>query len=211
MFRSFFSVGALTALSRLTGFLREMAIGALMGQTALADAYFVALRLPNQFRAIFGEGAFNSAYVPTYSRVLVSEGPSRATLFASRILTMLAASQIVLLALAWAFTPAFVELIAPGFNTDPAKFALAVGMTRITFPYLFFVTIVTLHTGTLNAHGFFVVGAGASVLLNLFIILFLALAFLFPNAGIAASWGVFVSGAAQLALLVWEARRRGVL
>ena len=74
MYRNFFSVGALTALSRLTGFLREIVIGALMGQSALADAYFVALRLPNQFRAIFGEGAFNSAYVPSYSRVLVDGG-----------------------------------------------------------------------------------------------------------------------------------------
>ena len=74
MFRSFFSVGGLTALSRLTGFAREVMIGALMGAGPVADAYFVALRLPNQFRAIFGEGAFNSAYVPTYSRVLVTHG-----------------------------------------------------------------------------------------------------------------------------------------
>ncbi len=211
MFRSFFSVGALTALSRLTGFMREMAIAALMGQTALADAYFVALRLPNQFRAIFGEGAFNSAYVPTYSRVLMSEGQPRATLFASRILTLLTVSQVLLLALAWAFTPAFVAIIAPGFDAYPAKFDLAVQMTRITFPYLGFITIATLHTGTLNAHRYFAVAAFAPVLLNLFIMAFLAVAFLFPNAGVAASWGVAVSGVAQLALLIREAGRRGVL
>ena len=211
MYRSFFSVGGLTALSRLTGFLREMVISALMGAGPLADAYFVALRLPNQFRAIFGEGAFNSAYVPTYSRVLVSEGDERATLFASRILTLLAISQIVLLVFAWAFTPLLVDLIAPGFNADPHKFDMAVGMTRITFPYLALITIATLHSGTLNAHGYFAVAAFAPVLLNLFIMSFLALAFLFPNAGVAASWGVLVSGVAQLALLIREARRRGVL
>jgi putative peptidoglycan lipid II flippase len=211
MYKSFFSVGAFTALSRLTGFLREIAIGALMGQTALADAYFVALRLPNQFRAIFGEGAFNSAYVPTYSRVLISNGEQSATLFASRILTLLTLSQLALLALAYWQMPLFVEIIAPGFDKDPAKFALALGMTRITFPYLAFITIATLHTATLNAHGFFAVGAFAPVLLNAFIIGFLALAFLFPNAGIAASWGVALSGVAQLALLVREAHRRGVL
>ena len=211
MFRSFFSVGAFTALSRLTGFVREMAIAALMGRSALADAYFVALRLPNQFRAIFGEGAFNSAYVPTYSRVLISQGPERATTFASRILTLLTISQILLLGLAWAYTPAFVAVIAPGFDSDPGKFALAVGMTRITFPYLAFITIATLHTGTLNAHGYFAAGAFAPVLLNVFIIGFLAVSFLFPNAGVAASWGVVVSGVAQLALLVYDARRRGVL
>src|ERR1700761_8823331 len=86
LFRQFFSVGGLTALSRLTGFLREMVISALMGAGPLADAYFVALRLPNQFRAIFGEGAFNSAYVPTYSRLLTAKGQSRANAFASRVL-----------------------------------------------------------------------------------------------------------------------------
>ena len=211
MYRNFLSVGALTALSRLTGFLREIAIGALMGQSALADAYFVALRLPNQFRAIFGEGAFNSAYVPSYSRLLASEGEDRATAFASRILAFLILSQIVLLALVYIDTPAFVALIAPGFDSDPAKFDLAVGMTRITFPYLAFITVTTLQSGTLNAHGYFAVAAFAPVLLNLFIIGFLALAFLFPNAGVAASWGVALSGIAQLALLVAESRRRGVL
>jgi len=211
MFRSFFSVGGLTALSRLTGFAREVMIGALMGAGPLADAYFVALRLPNQFRAIFGEGAFSSAYVPTYSRVLVTRGDARATLFASRILTLLAISQLALLALAYAFTPTLVQLIAPGFDADPRKFEMAVGMTRITFPYLAFITIATLHTGTLNAHGYFAAGAFAPVLLNLFIMAFLAVAFLFPNAGIAASWGVLVSGLAQLLLLIAEARRRGVL
>ncbi len=211
MFRNFFSVGALTALSRLTGFLREMAIGALMGQTALADAYFVAIRLPNSFRAIFGEGAFNSAYVPTYTHVLNTEGEAAATDFASRVLTLLAISQLILLAIAYADMPLLVGWIAPHFDRDPHKFDLAVQMTRITFPYLAFVTIAILHTGTLNAHGYFAAGAFAPVLLNLFIIGFLAIAFLFPNAGIAASWGVVLSGAAQLGMLVIEAARIGVL
>src|SRR5271170_4617786 len=211
MFRSFFSVGGLTALSRLTGFAREVMIGALMGAGPVADAYFVALRLPNQFRAIFGEGAFNSAYVPTYSRVLVTHGDDSATLFASRILSLLVISQLVLLAFAYAHMPFMVQLIAPGFDADPQKFDMAVGMTRITFPYLAFITIATLNTGTLNAHGFFAIGAFAPVLLNLFVMAFLAIAFLFPNPGIAASWGVLVSGLAQLLLLIVEARRRGVL
>jgi putative peptidoglycan lipid II flippase len=211
MFRNFFSVGGLTALSRLTGFAREVMIAALMGATPLADAYFVAIRLPNQFRAIFSEGAFSAAYVPTYSRVLVSRGEERATLFASWILTLLLISQLLLLAFAYALMPQLVQLIAPGFDADPQKFEMAVGMTRITFPYLAFVTIATLHAGTLNAHGYFAVPAFAPVLLNLFIMGFLAVAFLFPNAGIAASWGVLASGVAQLALLIAEARRRGVL
>jgi putative peptidoglycan lipid II flippase len=211
MYRSFLSVGAFTALSRLTGFARDLMIAAILGAGPLADAFFVALRLPNQFRAIFGEGAFSAAYVPTYSRVLVSEGEERAGTFSSRIFTLLLASQLALLALAYAFTTQFVEIIAPGFEKDPQKFAFAVTMTRITFPYLAFITLVTLHTGTLNARGFFSVGAFAPVLLNLFIMGFLALAFLFPDAGVAASWGVAASGLAQLALLMAAARRHGVL
>jgi putative peptidoglycan lipid II flippase len=211
MYRNFISVGGFTALSRLTGFARDLMIAAVMGVGPLADAFVVALRLPNQFRAIFGEGAFNSAYVPTYSRLLVAEGEERANAFASRIFTLLLLSQAALLLLALVFTPELVEIIAPGFGQDPHKFAFAVAMTRVTFPYLAFITLATLHTATLNAHGFFGMGAFAPVLLNLFVMAFLAVAFLFPNAGLAASWGVCVSGAAQLALLMAEARRRGVL
>jgi putative peptidoglycan lipid II flippase len=211
MYRSLVSVGGFTLLSRLTGFGRDLALGAILGADALNDAFVVAFRLPNQFRAIFGEGAFNTAYVPSYSRVLTTEGPEEAKHFSSQIFTLLLVSQLVLLALALAFTPFFVELIAPGFQADPDKFALAVRMTRITFPYLLFITLVTLHSGTLNAHGRFAVAAFAPVLLNLAIIGFLSVAFLFPNAGEAASWGVMVSGAAQFILVAAAARRRGLL
>jgi putative peptidoglycan lipid II flippase len=211
MYRNFLSVGGFTALSRLTGFARDLMIGAVMGVGPLADAFVVALRLPNQFRAIFGEGAFNSAYVPTYSRVLVAQGHEAANRLASRVFTLLLLSQIVLLIAALVYTDELVALIAPGFSEHPEKFALAVGMTRITFPYLAFITLATLHSGTLNAHGYFSAAAFAPVLLNVFVAGFLALAFLFPNAGEAACWGVFVSGIAQLALLMVEARRRRVL
>ena len=211
MFRSILSVGGFTLLSRLTGFGRDLALSALMGAGPIADAFFVAFRLPNYFRAIFGEGAFNTAYVPSYARVLQTEGGAEAKHFASQIFTILLISQVVLLAFAFAFTPLLVRVIAPGFEADPAKFALTARMTRITFPYLFFITLVTLHSGTLNAHGRFAVAAFAPVLLNLSMLAFLAVAFLFPNAGEAASWGVVVSGALQLALLMFEARRFGLL
>ncbi|THD42716.1 MAG: murein biosynthesis integral membrane protein MurJ [Bradyrhizobium sp.] len=211
MYRNFLSVGGFTAMSRLTGFARDLMIGAVMGVGPLADAFVVALRLPNQFRAIFGEGAFNSAYVPTYSRVLAARGDEAAATLASRIFTLLLISQLALLAAAFFYTPQLVGLIAPGFSDHPEKFALAVTMTRITFPYLAFVTLATLHSGTLNANGYFSVAAFAPVLLNVFVVGFLALASLFPNAGEAACWGVLASGLAQLVLLMAEARRRGVL
>ncbi|HLW92304.1 MAG TPA: murein biosynthesis integral membrane protein MurJ [Roseiarcus sp.] len=211
MFRSFLSVGGFTLLSRLTGFGRDIALAALLGAGAVSDAFFVAFRLPNQFRAIFGEGAFNTAYVPSYSRVLETEGDGEAKHFASQIFTLLFASQILLMALAFLFTPQLMQVMAPGFEKDPEKFALAVRLTRITFPYLFFITLTTLHSGTLNAHGRFAIASFAPVLLNLAIIGFLGVAFLFPNAGEAASWGVVVSGALQLALLMIAARRLGLL
>jgi putative peptidoglycan lipid II flippase len=211
MFRSILSVGGFTLLSRLTGFARDLALSALIGAGPIADAFFVAFRLPNFFRAIFGEGAFNTAYVPSYARVLETKGASEAKYFASQIFTILFASQIILLAFAFAFTPLLVRVIAPGFEADPDKFALAVHLTRITFPYLLFITLVTLHSGTLNAHGRFAAAAFAPVLLNLTMLAFLAVAYRFPNAGEAASWGVVVSGALQLALLMAEARRFGLL
>ncbi len=186
-------------------------LGAFLGAGLLADAFYVALRLPNHFRAIFGEGAFNAAYVPTYAHVLESQGREPAHRFSSQIFTLLLASQIVLLAVAWVGMPYVVDLLAPGFRHDPEKFALAVTMTRITFPYLLFITINTLQSGTLNANGLFAAAAFAPVLLNLATMAFLAAAALFPNAGIAASWGTVVSGLLQVLTTGYAARRAGIL
>src|SRR5213075_1417523 len=140
-----FTVGGLTLLSRLTGFARDIVLAAVLGAGPVADAFFVALRLPNHFRAIFAEGAFNAAFVPAYARVREQGGSDPAQLFADRIFTMLFASQIVLLALALVFTPAAIDLLAPGFRGDPGRYTLAVELTRITFPYLLLITVVTLY------------------------------------------------------------------
>ncbi|UDL94854.1 murein biosynthesis integral membrane protein MurJ [Lichenihabitans sp. PAMC28606] len=211
MYKSLLSVGGLTILSRGTGFLRDVALSAILGAGGVADAFVVAFRLPNHFRAIFGEGAFNSAYVPSYSRVLETQGPERAKTFASQIFTILLASQIVLLVLAMAFTPELVRLLAPGFESDPTKMDHAISMTRITFPYLLCVTLVTLQSGTLNANRRFTAAAFAPVLLNVVMVMFLGVAFLFPNAGIAASVGVTVSGVLQLVMMLVAARRAGLM
>jgi putative peptidoglycan lipid II flippase len=211
MYRSFLSVSGFTLLSRLTGFLRDVMVSALIGAGVMGDAWAVAIRLPNHFRAIFGEGAFNAAYVPTYLQVYEQSDIWAARQFANQIFTLLVISQLVTLAVGWMFMPALVHLLAPGFSAEPEKFALAVRLTRITFPYLFCITLVTLHSGTLNAHGKFAVPAFAPVLLNVFIMGFLAIAFLFPNAAYAATAGVTASGLAQLALLTFSARRAHLL
>jgi putative peptidoglycan lipid II flippase len=211
MYRSFLSVSGFTLLSRLTGFFRDVMISGMVGAGMMGDALFVALRLPNHFRAIFGEGAFNAAYVPTYLRVYEQSDIWAARHFANQIFTLLLMSQVVLLVLGWLFMPAFVDLLAPGFSADPEKFALAVSLTRITFPYLFCVTLVTMHSATLNAHGQFAVPAFAPVLMNVVTMAFLGVAFLFPNAAYAAAAGTVTSGLAQLALLMLSARRSNLM
>ncbi|MGH6727165.1 MAG: lipid II flippase MurJ, partial [Pseudolabrys sp.] len=161
------TVGGLTLLSRVTGFVRDIVLAAILGAGPAADAFFVALRLPNHFRAIFAEGAFNAAFVPAYARIREQGGPARAGLFADRVFTLLLACQIVLLTVALLFTPAVIDVLAPGFARDPQRFGLAVDLTRITFPYLLLITLVTFYGGILNALQRFAAAAAAPILLNL--------------------------------------------
>ncbi|MFA6265599.1 MAG: murein biosynthesis integral membrane protein MurJ [Pseudolabrys sp.] len=211
MIKPFLTVGGYTLLSRITGFVRDIIMAAVLGAGPVADAFFVAFRLPNHFRAIFAEGAFNAAFVPAYARVREQGGPERAGLFADRIFTILLASQIVLLALALVFTPEAIDLLAPGFGDDPKRYALAVELTRITFPYLLLITLVTLYGGILNALQRFAAAAAAPILLNLSLIVALLLAIYFPTPGHAAAWGVAVSGVLQALLVGGDGFRHGVL
>src|SRR4029078_13395707 len=145
MINRILTVGGFTLLSRATGFARDIILAAVLGAGRVADAFFVALRLPNHFRTIFAEGAFNAAFVPSYARVRTQSGAERAGHFADRVVTLLLATQLVLLALALAFTPWVIRVLAPGFHDDPERFGLAVDLTRITFPYLLPMTLVTLY------------------------------------------------------------------
>jgi len=211
MFRNMSIVGGLTLLSRVTGFLRDIVLAAVLGAGPAADAFFVALRLPNHFRAIFAEGAFNAAFVPAYARIRGGQGADPAGLFADRIFTLLLASQVVLLAVALIFTPTVIGLLAPGFSGDPGRFALAVDLTRITFPYLLLVSLVTLYGGILNTLNRFASAAAAPILLNLSMMVTLALAAFFPTAGHAAAWGVLIAGCLEVLLVASDASRQGTL
>ena len=211
MIERILTVGGLTLLSRVTGFARDIILAAVLGAGPIADAFFVAFRLPNHFRAIFAEGAFNAAFVPAYARVREQNGAARAEIFADRIFTLLLASQVVLLLLALLFTPQVIDLLAPGFARDPERFALAVDLTRITFPYLLLITLVTLYGGILNALQRFAAAAAASTLLNLTMMATLALAAYFPSAGHAAAWGVLISGVFQLMLVGGDTWRAGAM
>ncbi|NNM72679.1 murein biosynthesis integral membrane protein MurJ [Enterovirga aerilata] len=208
MFKKILSVGGWTLVSRITGFVRDVVMAAIMGAGPITDAFVVAFRLPNHFRAIFGEGAFNAAFVPTYGRVNETEGAARAAAFANRVYTLMLAVQALLLLVALAAMPAFVSVLAPGLR--PETFELAVTLTRITFPYLLLITLVTLISAVLNARDRFWAAAAAPILLNLSMIAMLAVAWLFPTAGHAAALGVLLSGALQLGLVWWDAARAGL-
>jgi putative peptidoglycan lipid II flippase len=211
MLHRILTVGGITLLSRVTGFLRDIMLAAVLGAGPVADAFFVALRLPNHFRAIFAEGAFNAAFIPAYARVRATTGHDAVRLFSDRVFTLLLASQVVLLGIALLFTPLVIDLLAPGFSKDPGRFALAVDLTRITFPYLLLVSLVTLYGGILNALDRFAAAAAAPILLNLSMMMTLALAAFFPTAGHAAAWGVLLAGFLEFLLVGGDAARAGVL
>lgn len=210
MFKSILSVGGLTLLSRLAGFVRDVVMAAVLGAGPVADAFLVAFRLPNHFRAIFAEGAFNAAFVPTYSRLREQGGLATAREFANEILTAMALVHAVLLALALGFTADFVGLLAPGLRDDPDRFQLAVSLTRITFPYLALISVATLISGALNASNRFAMAAASPILLNVCMVGTLLSAAAFPTAGHAAAWGVLLSGIGQVILVGWDAERTGI-
>jgi putative peptidoglycan lipid II flippase len=209
MIRRVFTVGGFTLASRVTGFIRDIVMAAILGAGPIADAFLVAFRLPNHFRAIFAEGAFSAAFVPAYARALERDGAGAARRFADRIAAGMVIVQLVLLAVALAFTPAVVRVLAPGFADDPARFDLAVALTRITFPYLALISLETLIAGTLNAQQRFAAAAAAPILLNICMVGTLTFATLFPTAGHAAAWGVLAAGVLQALFVGVDAERHG--
>jgi putative peptidoglycan lipid II flippase len=206
-----FTVGGYTLLSRLTGFARDIMLAAILGAGPVADAFFVAFRLPNHFRAIFAEGAFNASFVPAYAHVHGKGGEVSARLFANRIFTLLFLSQVILLVAAWLFMPQAMSILAPGFTDEPEQRRLAIELTRITFPYLLLITLVTLYGGMLNVMHRFASAAAASIFLNISMMATLALAAFFPTAGHAAAWGVLISGFLQYFLLAGDLSTHGGL
>ncbi|APT58539.1 murein biosynthesis integral membrane protein MurJ [Roseomonas gilardii] len=212
MLRGILTVGAWTLLSRILGFARDMLVAAIMGAGPVADAFFVALKLPNLFRRLFGEGAFNAAFVPAFSATLSAEGPAAARLLAERMGTLLALWLALLTVLGWIFMPQVLTVLAAGFNDDPLRWELTLEMTRITFPYLFFICLTALVSGVLNGLGSFSAAAAAPILFNLFaMVALLGLTPYVATPGHAQSWGVMASGIAQLAMVWVVAARKGML
>ncbi len=203
----FVTVGGWTMASRVLGFLRDILIAALLGAGPAAEAFFVAFRLPNMFRRFFAEGAFNMAFVPLFSKRLEGEGRESARAFAAQACSALLAALLVLTALAQLAMPWLVLALASGYTGDE-RFDLAVTLSRITFPYIVFISLAALFSGMLNAFGRFAAAAAAPVLLNVILISAMALGWAGGwDIATALAWGAFAAGIAQL-WLVWEAVRR---
>jgi putative peptidoglycan lipid II flippase len=215
LLRNFATVGAGTASSRVLGFVRDIFIAAALGTGPVADAYFVAQRLPNLFRRLFAEGAFASAFVPLFTKSHEGEGAAAGHRFAEESLAALTALLIVVTIVAEIGMVWLTFGLAPGFAGDPSKFDLAVLLSRIAFPYLLLISITTLLSGALNGIGRFAAAAFSQSLLNL--VLIAALVFLYwkgevgtVRAGVLLTSAITLGGIVQLVFLVVACRRAGI-
>ncbi|HET7446796.1 MAG TPA: murein biosynthesis integral membrane protein MurJ [Methyloceanibacter sp.] len=211
LYRGFATVGSITILSRVLGFVRDVLIAAVLGTSYVADAFFVAFRVPNMFRRLFAEGAFDAAFIPLFAKRLHGEGPSAAQDFAGQALAGLTLVLVVFTVLAEIAMPWLMLLLAPGFASDPGKFDLAVMLARIALPYLVFMSLVALYSGVLNALGRFAIAALAPTLLNVVLIIVLLALVAFRSsqttAGIALAWAITASGVSQVIVVALAAAR----
>ncbi len=159
-----------TLISRILGYCRDLLIAIYLGSGPIADAFFVAFRIPNTFRRLFSEGTFNAAFVPSYSSELAL-GKKKSQLFANKIFNLLLISLFLIVLIIEIFMPYFVFIIAPGFTENSDKLDLTISLTRITFPFLLFISLSSFFSAILNSHNKFAVAAAAPIILNIFLIL----------------------------------------
>ncbi|WGF88805.1 murein biosynthesis integral membrane protein MurJ [Marinivivus vitaminiproducens] len=208
LLRAAATIGSLTMVSRVVGLARDMLVAAFLGAGPMADAFVVAFKLPNFLRRLFAEGAFSAGFVPLFAATLESEGKAEARRFAAEAQAMLAAVLIPIVVLAIVFMPAVLTVVAPGYEPGSLTYETAVELSRITFPYIIFISAAALLGGVLNSVGNFAAPALAPVMLNVCLIaaLFLALPLDVPPA-YALAWGIIAAGITQFGWLYLSARR----
>ena len=190
-----------TIISRLLGYLRDILIAVFLGTGPIADAFFVAFRIPNTFRRLFAEGTFNSAFIPSYASEL-SQGKDRSEKFATNVLNLLIMILFFIVLIVEIFMPIFVFLIAPGFDGDNSKMELAINLTRITFPFLLFISLASFLSAILNSHNRFAVASASPIILNIMLIGVLFYGkFLNDQLVYYLSYAVTISGIIQLIFL----------
>jgi putative peptidoglycan lipid II flippase len=207
-------VGGAALASRIAGFVRDMFVAAMLGAGAVADAYVAAFLIPNLFRRLIGEGAFNAAYVPIFTRRRAEGGKESAARFAGAALSLLVVLGVLILLVAEFAMPAIIAAIAPGFVGDARKFADAVAFGRILFPFVAVVLVVALFTGTLNAIGRYAVAAATPLILNLLLIGALLYAMAAGlggglEAGFLLAWTVLAAGCLNLLIVAAATWRAG--
>jgi putative peptidoglycan lipid II flippase len=213
LYRAFATVGAMTVWSRILGFIRDVLIAAVLGAGPVADAFFVAFRVPNLFRRLFAEGAFDAAFIPLFAKRFHGEGGEEgARAFAEQALAGLTLALVVFTLLGEVVMPWLMLLLAPGFADDPAKFDLAVLLARIALPFLLCMSLVALYSGVLNALGRFAVAAFAPSLLNVVLILVLLTLIALGDvdqskAAVALAWGIAASGVLQVIVVAVAAAK----
>tara|TARA_Y100001970_G_scaffold121363_1_gene150564 strand:+ start:8 stop:1537 length:1530 start_codon:yes stop_codon:yes gene_type:complete len=196
-----------TLISRLTGYLRDILIAIFLGAGPIADAFFVAFRFPNTFRRLFSEGTFNAAFVPSYSSE-INKSKKNAKLFANNIFNILFLSLIIIVLIIEIFMPLFVSLIAPGFTENSQKLEIAINLTRITFPFLLFVSLSSFFSAILNSHNKFAAAAAVPIILNIILIFVLLFGkFLSDNLVYYLSYAVTFAGLIQLVFLIYFVRK----
>ena len=196
-----------TLISRVLGYLRDILIAIFLGTSIFADAFFVAFRIPNTFRRLFAEGTFNAAFIPSYTSAKI-EDKKKGKKFADDILSSLFLILILIVTLVEIFTPVLIYIIAPGFLDDDIKFNLAVELTRITFPFLLFVSLSSFFAGILNSNNKFAAAAAAPIILNVTLIISLTLSFIFSlDYAKQLSYGVTIAGIIQLLFLIYLTKK----
>ncbi len=215
LFKAMATVAGLTGISRILGFVRDILTAALLGAGPIADAFFVALKLPNFFRRVTAEGAFTVSFVPLYSETLEKEGNDKADLFASNAFVVMLSVLIPFTILAMFVMPFIIYGIAPGFVDDPVRYDLAIELSRITFPYLLLISLSALMGGVLNAHDKFAPFAAAPVFFNLCLIIALGIfGEMTETPGHAMAYGIFAAGIVQFLWLFYfikKAKRRLII
>ncbi len=193
--------GFYTIISRLLGYLRDVLIAIFLGTSLLADAFFVAFRIPNTFRRLFAEGTFNAAFVPSYTSELATS-KKKSQIFANQVFNILLFSLFFLVLVIELFMPLFVSLIAPGFTKNTDKIELAITLTRITFPFLMVVSLSSFFGAILNSHNKFAAASAAPIILNIVLISILFFGnYLNDDLIYILSWGVSVAGLLQFIFL----------
>lgn len=211
LLRSVATVGGLTLASRVLGFVRDLLTAATLGAGLAADAFFVALQLPNMFRRLFAEGAFNAAFVPIFAERLTHGGRPAAFAFAEAALSALLATLMVFTGLCEIFAPQLIAVLAPGFIGDPERYGLTTDLLRLTFPYLLFISLVSLLAGVLNAFDRFAAAAAAPIMFNLCLIAALLIGHrVSPGVAYALAWAVSIAGVLQFLWLAIACRRLGL-